>query len=71
MKAVSELSEREQLILSLYYVEELTMREVAEVVDLAISRVSQIHAAALLKLRTSLEAKPHEELVEMSARSVR
>jgi RNA polymerase sigma factor for flagellar operon FliA len=71
VKAVSELSEREQLILSLYYVEELTMREVAEVVDLAISRVSQIHAATLLKLRTSLEARPNEELAEMSARSIR
>lgn len=56
VKAVSELSEREQLILSLYYVEELTMREVAEVVNLAISRVSQIHAATLVKLKASLEA---------------
>ena len=52
--AISELSEREQLILSLYYVEELTMREVSEVVDLAVSRVSQIHSAALIKLRVTL-----------------
>jgi RNA polymerase sigma factor for flagellar operon FliA len=56
VKAVSELSEREQLILSLYYVEELTMKEVAQVVSLAISRVSQIHAAALVKLKALLEA---------------
>lgn len=54
-KAVSELSEREQLILSLYYVEELTMKEVAEVVGVAISRVSQIHSAALIKLKALLE----------------
>jgi RNA polymerase sigma factor for flagellar operon FliA len=48
------MSEREQLILSLYYYEELTMKEVAEVVGIAVSRVSQIHAAAMLKLRVSL-----------------
>ena len=53
-RAIKELSEREQLILSLYYVEELTMKEVAEVLDLATSRVSQIHSAALIKLRVSL-----------------
>lgn len=57
-KAISELSEREQLILSLYYVEELTMKEVSEVVDLAVSRVSQIHSAALAKLRMMLEGGP-------------
>lgn len=52
--AVSRLSEREQLILSLYYREELTMKEVAQVVGLAVSRVSQIHAATLAKLKGSL-----------------
>jgi RNA polymerase sigma factor for flagellar operon FliA len=71
VEAVNELSEREQLILSLYYVEELTMREVAEVVDLAISRVSQIHAAALLKLKALLEARPLDRLDEVTVRSVR
>jgi RNA polymerase sigma factor FliA len=53
-EAVARLSEREQLILSLYYHEELTMKEVSEVVGIAVSRVSQIHAAAMLKLRVSL-----------------
>jgi RNA polymerase sigma factor FliA len=52
--AVSRMSEREQLILSLYYYEELTMKEVSEVVGIAVSRVSQIHAAAMLKLRVTL-----------------
>ena len=52
--AVSRMSEREQLILSLYYYEELTMKEVSEVVGIAVSRVSQLHAAAMLKLRVSL-----------------
>jgi RNA polymerase sigma factor for flagellar operon FliA len=54
-EAVSLMSEREQLILSLYYQEELTMTEVAKIVGIAVSRVSQIHAAAMLKLRASLQ----------------
>ena len=55
-EAVSQMSEREQLILSLYYNEELTMMEVSKIVGIAVSRVSQIHAAAMVKLRASL---PH------------
>lgn len=54
-KAVLDLSEREQLILSLYYHDELTMREISEVIGVAVSRISQIHAAALLKLRMTLK----------------
>jgi RNA polymerase sigma factor for flagellar operon FliA len=54
IEAISQLSEREQLILSLYYREELTMKEVAEIVGLAISRVSQIHFATLAKLKLAL-----------------
>jgi RNA polymerase sigma factor for flagellar operon FliA len=53
-KAVSKMSEREQLILSLYYQEELTMKEISQVVGIVVSRVSQIHAAAMVKLRASL-----------------
>jgi RNA polymerase sigma factor FliA len=53
-EAISKLSEREQLILSLYYREELTMKEIAEVVGVALSRVSQIRQATMKKLRESL-----------------
>jgi RNA polymerase sigma factor for flagellar operon FliA len=53
-EAVSRMSEREQLILSLLYKEELTMKEIGQVVGIAVSRVSQIHAAAMLKLRPML-----------------
>lgn len=53
-KAVSTLSERDQLILSLYYREELTMKEISEIVHLAVSRVSQIHSAAMATLRNAL-----------------
>jgi RNA polymerase sigma factor for flagellar operon FliA len=53
-EAIGKLSEREQLILSLYYREELTMKEIAKVVGVALSRVSQIRQAAMIKLRESL-----------------
>jgi RNA polymerase sigma factor FliA len=52
--SVARLSEREQLLLSLYYREELTMREVAEVIGVKQSRASQIHSMILFKLRASL-----------------
>lgn len=54
-EAVSKLSEREQLILSLYYKEELTMKEIAKVVGVALSRVSQIRQETMVKLKASLE----------------
>ena len=53
-QAIAQLSEREQLILSLYYREELTMKEIAEVVGIALSRVSQIRQATMVKLRKEL-----------------
>jgi len=59
--AIGKLTEREQLILSLYYREELTMKEIAKVVGVALSRVSQIRQAAVIKLReylAHLEQKP-------------
>lgn len=53
-EAIATLSEREQLILSLYYREELTMKEIAAVVGIALSRVSQIRVAAIAKLRKAM-----------------
>jgi len=53
-EAISKLSQREQLILSLYYREELTMKEIAEVVGLATSRVSQIRQEIMKKLKVLL-----------------
>jgi RNA polymerase sigma factor for flagellar operon FliA len=54
-RAIAGLSQKEQLILSLYYVEEMTMKEVAGILEVGESRVSQIHALALTKLRASME----------------
>lgn len=49
------LPEKEKLVLSLYYYEELTMKEVGKVLDLTESRVSQIHSRAIMRLRKYLE----------------
>ena len=54
-QAIKTLSEKEQMVVSLYYREELTMKEVAAVMGLAESRVSQIHSLAITKLRTSIQ----------------
>ena len=55
-RAVQQLSEKEQQVLSLYYYEELTMKETGAVLGIGESRVSQIHSLALIRLRTRLEA---------------
>ncbi|WP_257985077.1 FliA/WhiG family RNA polymerase sigma factor [Bacillus sp. T33-2] len=52
---VSKLNEKEQLVLSLFYHEELTLTEIGHVMDLSTSRISQIHSKALYKLRNLLE----------------
>ncbi|MEK4030170.1 MULTISPECIES: FliA/WhiG family RNA polymerase sigma factor [Bacillaceae] len=51
---VSKLSEKEQLVLSLFYHEELTLTEIGEVMNLSTSRISQIHSKALFKLKNQL-----------------
>jgi RNA polymerase sigma factor for flagellar operon FliA len=48
---IDQLTPREKLVLSLYYSEELNMREAAEVMGITEGRVSQLHSQALLKLR--------------------
>ncbi|MFA7250110.1 MAG: FliA/WhiG family RNA polymerase sigma factor [Dehalococcoidia bacterium] len=55
--AIRDLPDREQLILSLYYKEELTMREVSKVLGISESRVCQLHARALSRLRTQITGR--------------
>lgn len=53
--AIERLTEREQLLLTLYYHEELTMKEVGEVLGVNESRVSQIHSKLIRRLRSRLD----------------
>ena len=53
-KALEKLDKREQALLNMYYVEELTLREISYVLDISVPRVSQIHGKALLKLRKEI-----------------
>jgi RNA polymerase sigma factor for flagellar operon FliA len=56
-KAIEELDEKERHVLGLYYLEELTMKEVGLILDIGESRVSQIHTAAILRLRVRMREK--------------
>jgi RNA polymerase sigma factor for flagellar operon FliA len=53
-KAISELPERERTVLTLYYYEEMTMREVGLTLGVVESRISQVHASAMVRLRAAL-----------------
>jgi RNA polymerase sigma factor for flagellar operon FliA len=52
--AIAALPEREKLVIALYYYENLTLREIGEVLGVTESRVSQLHTKAVLRLRSKL-----------------
>ncbi len=56
-KGLDMLPEKQRLVLTLYYYEELTMKEVAQVLEVSESRVSQIHAQALRALKSLLRER--------------
>jgi RNA polymerase sigma factor for flagellar operon FliA len=56
--AIQTLPERETLVIALYYFEQLTLREIGEVLGVTESRVSQLHSKAVLRLRSRLQAQP-------------
>jgi RNA polymerase sigma factor for flagellar operon FliA len=47
-------SEREQMIVQLYYFEELTLKEISDILDITESRISQIHKSILQKIKQSV-----------------
>ncbi|CAG7602785.1 RNA polymerase sigma-D factor [Paenibacillus solanacearum] len=53
-KAIDKLTEKERTVVSLFYYEELSLSEIAEVMNLSPSRISQLHSKAILRLRGSL-----------------
>jgi len=54
--AIEELPEKERMVLTLYYYEELTMKEIGQTLGVVESRVSQIHSSAVIRLRIALAA---------------
>lgn len=61
-EAIDELSEKERLVISLYYYEELTLKEIGEILNLTESRICQIHTKILLRLRGRLNRSMKEGL---------
>lgn len=53
-QAITQLPERERLVLALYYDEELNLKEIGQIIGVSESRVSQIHSQAALRLRSKL-----------------
>jgi RNA polymerase sigma factor for flagellar operon FliA len=60
-QAIASLPERERLVLSLYYDQELNLREIGQVLEVSESRVCQIHGQAVLRIRARLEQWFNEE----------
>ena len=53
-RAIEELPEKERLVLSLYYYEDLNLKEIGKILEVSESRVSQIHSQAILRLKAKL-----------------
>jgi len=56
-ESITSLQEKEKLVVALYHYEELTLKEIGEVLGISESRVSQIHSKAIIKLRSRLIRK--------------
>lgn len=54
-EGIKKLKENEQLVISLYYIDDLNMRQIADVLQVSEPRVSQIHSNAIKKLRAHME----------------
>jgi RNA polymerase sigma factor for flagellar operon FliA len=56
-ESIARLPEREKLVIALYYYENLTLREIGEVLGVTESRVSQLHTKAVLRLKSALQTE--------------
>ncbi|NQW44004.1 MAG: FliA/WhiG family RNA polymerase sigma factor [Deltaproteobacteria bacterium] len=64
-EAIENLPEKQRLVLSLYYYEDLNLKEIGEVLEVTESRVSQLHTQAILSLRRKLKNHFDEDSHEM------
>jgi RNA polymerase sigma factor for flagellar operon FliA len=56
-ESIARLPEREKLVIALYYYENLTLREIGEVLGVTESRISQLHTKAVLRLRSRMQGE--------------
>jgi len=56
-QSIDELNEKEKLVVSLYYFNELTYKEIGKILDLSESRISQIHTKAIISIKNSLNKR--------------
>lgn len=63
--ALKKLPERERMVMVLYYHENMTLKEIGESIDVSESRVCQIHAQAIMKLRNILNANRTEKITKV------
>jgi RNA polymerase sigma factor for flagellar operon FliA len=68
-RAVENLPDREKLLLSLYYQEELTMKEISKILSVSESRVCQLHMQAVMRLRAVLAGYRNQDANEVDVRS--
>ena len=54
-EGIGQLPEKQRLVLSLYYYEDLNLKEIGQVLDVTESRVSQLHTQAIMKLKVKLK----------------
>jgi RNA polymerase sigma factor FliA len=59
--SIANLPEREKLVIALYYYENLTLREIGEVLGVTESRVSQMHTKAVLRLRSRMQEESFDD----------
>lgn len=68
---MAELPEKEQLVLVLYYYEELTLKEIGEILDVTESRVCQIHTRAILRLKGKIDRHEGKRSIGQITRQIR
>ena len=54
-EAIDNLPEKERIVITLYYYEELNLKEIGAVLDLTESRISQLHSQAIIRLRGKMK----------------
>jgi RNA polymerase sigma factor for flagellar operon FliA len=63
-KAIDKLTDKERIVVSLFYYEELSLTEIAEVMNLSPSRISQLHSKAILRMKGSLGRNKNQLLFD-------